>query len=262
MPSHVLATALASLPVPRLSHTAVALGCGYLAGSIGLVRQAPQLWRTCVQRQTAGLSALTSFFGLLNSCTWLGYGLLADAQVQVGVNGVFLLVNGALTMAIVAGSPLLARSRSYLGAAGLALVWGSVLLAHSVSGAEAIAVCGALLGTACGLPQLAVLAGKRRAYGDGGDTSGIARSTWRLGALCCLLWAAHGLLIGSLAVTVPALWNLLVAVLVLGLLGPADPKPAGPAAATDDETAPIVLPRQRTRPASLPAPTELICPRA
>lgn len=177
MPSHVLATALACLPVPRLSHTAVALGCGYLAGSIGLVRQAPQLWRTCVQRQTAGLSALTSFFGLLNSCTWLGYGLLADAQVQVGVNGVFLLVNGALTMAIVAGSPLLRRSRSYLAAAGLALVWGSVvLLAHSVGGAEAIAVCGALLGTACGLPQLAVLARKRRAYGDGGETSGIARA--------------------------------------------------------------------------------------
>lgn len=175
MPSHVLATALASLPVPHLSYTAVALGCGYLAGSIGLVRQAPQSWRTCVQRQTAGLSALTYLFGLLNSCTWLSYGLLADAQVQVGVNGVFLLVNSALTAAIVAGSPSLRRSRSYLRAAGLALVWGSfVVLAHSVSGAEAVAVCGALLGTACGLPQLAVLARKRRAYGDGGDTSGIA----------------------------------------------------------------------------------------
>ena len=203
--------------LPSAAGLALAAALGYLAGAVGLARQWPQLRRTCLQRQTSGLSALACWCALANTCTWLAYGVAGGGPVHVGVNSIFVLVHGAVLLTVL-GCRRAELSRGLrVGLAAASAAWAAgVALAYLLRGAETVALAGVVLGVSSALPQVALLLRRRQ-----DDTKGVAAATWWLGCVSSVLWALHGVLTGAIVVVCPAVWNLGVSVIMCLLLRPA-----------------------------------------
>jgi hypothetical protein len=94
----------------------------------------PQVWRSCAQRRTVGLSATASWLGIALPIGWITYGLLSGEQVQVVTNTVTGSAGLAVLIALLATRGELWTRRTVLvsgagAAAVVAACAGSMLLA-------------------------------------------------------------------------------------------------------------------------------------
>jgi uncharacterized protein with PQ loop repeat len=203
---------------------------GLLAATLSVSLPWPQVWRSCAQRRTTGLSATAVWLGVAMPIGWITYGLLVGDRLQVTTN----TVTGGAALAVLV-SVLLTRfdlrdRRTLLATAGpagvvVATAAGSALVAAlpGVSGKQAAGVLGvvlALAATLSAIPQpLALLRDRAQ------DLSGLSPLRWRLGLAACTCWALYGLRLGEAAVWASALVGLLSAGIVCAVI--AARRPAG-----------------------------------
>jgi uncharacterized protein with PQ loop repeat len=205
-----------------------ALGC--LGAALSMSLSWPQVWRSCVQRRTTGLSATASWLGVAMPIGWITYGLLIGDRLQVVTNSVTGGAGVAILVTLLLARLELRTGRTLLFTAGAA---GGVVLAAALSAAAAALpdvngrhvapMLGAVLAVAATLsavPQpLALLRNPAQ------DLSGLSRLRWRLGFGACTCWFLYGLSTGHAAVWSSALVGLASASIVCAVLSarrPAD----------------------------------------
>lgn len=180
----------------------------------------PQIWVSCVQRRTSGLSPLATVLGPALNVAWLSYGLLIGDPLQIIVNSLMGLGNLAVLSALLLTRPELFRGPSLprtlaAPAALLALVGAAVtaVLAGAVTApvaGQAVGLAAAVFGAVSVIPQpLALLRDRTQ------DVSGISTGRYLLSATSGGLWLAHGLANGQAAVIGSAFLGLTSAALVL-----------------------------------------------
>lgn len=197
----------------------VATTIGWLGAFLAVVLNVPQTWRSCRQRRVAGLSPASRWLAVLQSTTWLVYGLTGGGAVQVVTNGLCLVLHLAVLATLLGLAPA-ARARRLLApqAAGSA-AW-LALVAWTVStGAVDVAALAAVCSVAYAVPQLVLLATDPR------SSSGVSMQTTVLGVVSHTCWTAYGLLLGLPAVWLPALLSLLAGLATAALLRPAPARP-------------------------------------
>lgn len=202
--------------------SAVAL-LGLLSTLLSIALMWPQVWLSCVNRRTNGLSATACWLGTALSGSWLLYGLMIRDVAQVATNVVSTVANAAVLVALLATQPLLrgrralATTASGAAAMGVAGAGALTLAATPDLGAAAVgAAFGALVSAVsivAGLPQPVSLL-----RSPGQDLSGISPARWCLSATACTSWTAYGLIAGQAAVWTSALFGLLCALVVCGVL--------------------------------------------
>jgi uncharacterized protein with PQ loop repeat len=198
-----------------------ALGC--LGAALSMSLSWPQVYKSCVQRRTGGLSPTASALGVAMPLGWITYGLLSGERIQIITNTVTGTAGLLIMAALLATQPSL-RSARALRVSGSA--FGAVLLALAVSGLAAAlpAVRGTQVAPVLGLvlatvsmlsavPQpLALLRDRRQ------DLSGLSPLRWRLGAGASASWFAYGLVTGQLGVTAAASAGLISTLIVCTIL--------------------------------------------
>ncbi|RZS89997.1 uncharacterized protein with PQ loop repeat [Motilibacter rhizosphaerae] len=176
--------------------------------SFGLCTQLPQLLRTVVRRQTAGLSALGVRMGMTANGLWMGYGVAAHDGAQLGCNAL-LVTFGVLTARAHrrhSGAPV--PRRLDLGVLVLWALWAAAALSAQ---ADLLARTGAVLGLLVGLPQLLRLVRTP-------DAAGVAPGTYLLSLGAGTCWAAYWLVVGRPLVAASAGYCALLALTGLVLL--------------------------------------------
>lgn len=198
-----------------------ALGCTGAALSMSL--SWPQVYKSCVQRRTSGLSATASALGVALPLGWITYGLLSGERLQIITNVVTGAAGLAIMVALLATQPAL-RSRRALrpsaGAAGglLAVLALSGLAAAlpSVRGEQVAPVLGLVLAAVSvlsAIPQpLALLRDRTQ------DLSGLSPLRWRLGAGAAASWLGYGVGTGQAGVLISASFGLVSSLIVCAVL--------------------------------------------
>lgn len=192
----------------------VASTIGWVGALLGIVLNVPQTWRSCAARQVAGLSPASRWLAVLQSASWLTYGLTAADPVQVVTNGVCLVLHLAVLGAVLALAPA-ARERRLLApqAAGSA-AWLALIAWAVASGSVDVGTLAAGCSIAYAVPQLVLLATDPR------STDGVSLATTVLGVASNACWTAYGVLLGTPAVWLPALLSLLAGLATAALLRP------------------------------------------
>lgn len=168
----------------------------------------PQVWRTCVRGLTAGVPAARAWVAIAVAMVWLGYGLSAGIAVQVVLNAIVLVLNGALLVRL---APT-ASVRTNLRWAALVVTTGAITIGlHRAGGSLAVGTAGAVAGSGLCLPQLMALRGA-------GAVDGISLSSLWLQAAGGLCWLIYGLLRLETVVWVPNVFVLATTAATLALL--------------------------------------------
>ena len=198
-----------------------ALGC--LGAALSMSLAWPQVYKSCVERRTSGLSATACTLGVAMPIGWITYGLLSGDLIQVVTNTVTGATGLAILAALLLTQPRLRSGRALLVSAGSG---GAVVAAAAVSAAAAAlpGVRGGdvspLLGLAlaaaslvAAIPQpLALLRDRTQ------DLSGLSPLRWRLAAAACGSWLLYGLTAGQPGVWGSALVGLISAGIVCAVL--------------------------------------------
>ena len=211
-------------------------GCAAAVLSIGL--NAPQAWRSCVGRRTAGLSPAARWLAVVQASTWLAYGVAEHVPLQVLTNSVCLALHLSVLGALLALDPAARGRRVLPPQAALTVAWLAVVVACARTGAAPVGALAAGAGAVSVVPQLWRLARER-----GADSSGVSVATTVLSLVAALCWTAHGLALTSAAVVLPSLAAAVAAAWTLVLLGP--PAPVRPAHVPGTSSTPVVLPLRR-----------------
>ncbi|WP_412745289.1 SemiSWEET transporter [Krasilnikovia sp. MM14-A1004] len=179
---------------------------GWLGAALSIALPWPQVWRSCVQRHTTGLSATAAWLTFALPIGWITYGLLSGERVQVITNTVTGGASLAVLVALLVARRELRTGRMLAASAGGAIVMLSAALG---CGAAAALLPGSgrvisdLLGMVLvatsivsAVPQpLALLRDRTQ------DLTGLSRLRWRLTAGAAASWLAYGALTGQ-----PAVW--------------------------------------------------------
>ncbi|WP_250038413.1 SemiSWEET transporter [Paractinoplanes maris] len=179
---------------------------GFIAAALSVSLSWPQVYKSCVQRRTSGLSATACALGVAMPFGWITYGLLAGQRIQVLTNVATGLTGLAILSALLITQPQL-RSRAALrvSAASGGSVVAAALLAlglaalPGISGHAAASMLGTLLAGISflsAIPQPLALLRDRDL-----DLSGLSPLRWRMAAGACASWLAYGVLTGQ-----PPLW--------------------------------------------------------
>ncbi|MGX6608229.1 SemiSWEET transporter [Micromonosporaceae bacterium Da 78-11] len=198
-----------------------ALGC--LGAALSMSLAWPQVYKSCVQRRTSGLSATACTLGVAMPIGWITYGLLNGDRIQVVTNSVTAFTGLAILLALLITQPHLRSLRTLRVSAGsaggvlvAALVSGAAAALPGVSGGQVAAVLGMLLAGVSflsAIPQpLALLRNRDQ------DLSGLSPLRWRLAAGACATWLLYGLTTAQPGVWVSALVGLTSASIVCAVL--------------------------------------------
>lgn len=217
------------------SAVAQVFGCAGAVLSVGL--NAPQAWTSCVGRRVAGLSPAARWLAVVQSATWLAYGLVEHVRLQVLTNAVCLALHLSVLAALLVLEPGARAGRVVLPQAALTVAWLGAVTVCALTGALPVATLAAGTGAVAVVPQLWLLARSR-----GQDSSGVSVTTTVLSLVASLCWTVHGLALALPAVVLPSLAAAAAAAWTLALLRPAAlrrhhehrPRPA-----------PVVLPLHR-----------------
>lgn len=211
-------------------------GCAGAVLAVGL--NAPQAWTSCVGRKVAGLSPAGRWLSVVQSATWLAYGLVEHVPLQLLTNSVCLALHLSVLGALLALEPGARAGRVLLPQAALAVAWLGTVVACGLSGAAPVGTLAAVVGAASVVPQLWLLARRR-----GQDCSGVSLATTVLSLVSSLCWTAHGVALALPAVALPGLAGAAAAAWTLVLLRPAAATPRRHE--HRPPPAPVVLPLQR-----------------
>ena len=193
----------------------VASTIGWAGAVLAVVLNLPQTWRSCAGRQVAGLSPASRWLAVLQSATWLAYGLTGGGLVQVVTNAFCLVLHVAVLVALLVLAPSARERRLLVPQAAGSAAWVALVLWVVGTGTLDVAVLAAVCSTAYAVPQLVLLATDPR------STAGVSMATTVLGVVAQGCWTAYGLLLGVPAVWLPALLSLLAALAAAALLRPA-----------------------------------------
>jgi uncharacterized protein with PQ loop repeat len=208
---------------PNGTRSTMIAALGFLAAALSISVVWPQVWRSCRQGRTRGLSPTGAWLGVgLNLC-WLTFGVLTGDPAQIATHTVVGAGNTAVLVALLVTEPRLRSGRMLLrtaaGALGLAALAAGSLAAVVLHGAEPAAV-GATLGSvtslvaaAAAVPQpLSLLTDRAQ------DLSGLSPARWRLGAGSAASWVGYGWMENQISVWLSAGVGLLCAVVVCAVL--------------------------------------------
>ncbi|WP_203816007.1 SemiSWEET transporter [Paractinoplanes ferrugineus] len=198
-----------------------ALGC--LGAALSMSLSWPQVYKSCVQRRTGGLSPTAGALGVAMPLGWITYGLLSGERIQIITNTVTGTAGLLIVVALLATQPALRSVRSLrvsLGAFGgvvlMLALSGLAAALPAVRGTQVAPVLGlvlAIVSVLSAVPQpLALLRDRRQ------DLSGLSALRWRLGAAASASWFAYGLLTGQLGVATSATAGLLSTLTVCTIL--------------------------------------------
>jgi uncharacterized protein with PQ loop repeat len=198
-----------------------ALGC--LGAALSMSLSWPQVYKSCVQRRTGGLSVTASALGVALPLGWITYGLLSGERIQIITNTVTGTAGLLIMVALLVTQPSLRSVRALRVSAGAA---GSVLAAIALSGlaaalpgvrgtqvAPVLGMVLAAVAIVSAIPQPLALLRDRHL-----DLSGLSPLRWRMGAGACASWFAYGLGTGQPAVYASASVGLLSALTVCTIL--------------------------------------------
>ncbi|WP_275979967.1 SemiSWEET transporter [Couchioplanes caeruleus] len=215
---------------------------GWFGAALSMSLPWPQVYRSCIQGRTGGLSATACWLGLAMPVGWITYGLLSGETVQVVTN----TVNGAAGLGVLAvvlwrrddlrtGRKLLVTASGAAGVLAAVVVSVAVAALTDATGAHVAAVLGLILaGTSfvSAIPQpLSLLRDRTQ------DLSGLSPLRWRLAAGACASWMTYGLTTGQTAVWLSAVVGLTSALIVCSILFLAGR--TAPAAAPVAEAVPV-----------------------
>jgi uncharacterized protein with PQ loop repeat len=198
-----------------------ALGC--LGAALSMSLSWPQVYKSCVQRRTNGLSPTACAMGVAMPLAWITYGLLSGERIQVATNTVTGLAGLAILIALIVTQPSLRTARSLRVSAGsaaavisAALISVAVAALPGVSGHTVASLLGmALAGVSFlnAIPQpLALLRDRNQ------DLSGLSPLRWRMAFGACATWLVYGLATGQPGVWVSAFVGLTSAAIVCVVL--------------------------------------------
>ncbi|WP_433296369.1 SemiSWEET transporter [Actinoplanes sp. CA-030573] len=198
-----------------------ALGCTGAALSMSL--SWPQVYKSCVQRRTSGLSATATALGVALPLGWITYGLLSGERLQIITNVVTGAAGLAIMVALLATQPALRSRRALVSSAGAAgalvavlVLSGLVAALPSVRGAQIAPLLGLVLAAVSvisAVPQpLALLRDRTQ------DLSGLSPLRWRLGAASAACWLSYGLATGQAGVLISASVGLVSSLIVCAVL--------------------------------------------
>jgi uncharacterized protein with PQ loop repeat len=196
---------------------------GLVAAALSVSLSWPQVYKSCVQRRTSGLSATACALGVAMPFGWITYGVLDGERIQVMTNVATGLAGLAILTALMITQPALRSGRALLisaGSAGAVALASLLSLASSalpgVTGHMAASVLGMLLAGVSfvsAIPQPLALLRNRHM-----DISGLSPLRWRLAAGACASWFTYGLLTAQPAVWSSAAVGLLSAAIVCTVL--------------------------------------------
>ncbi|WP_199514673.1 SemiSWEET transporter [Nucisporomicrobium flavum] len=232
---------------------------GWLGAALSMSLPWPQVYRSCIQGRTGGLSATACWLGLAMPVGWITYGLLAGETVQVVTN----TVNGAAGLGVLAVvlwrrgelrtvRKLLITASSAAGVLAAVVVSVAVAALTDATGDHVAGVLGLILaGTSfvSAIPQpLSLLRDRTQ------DLSGLSPLRWRLAAGACASWMTYGLTTGQTAVWLSAVVGLTSALIVCSILFLAGrTAPVREAAPVARGVAAVARPARVVRPAAVHA---------
>jgi uncharacterized protein with PQ loop repeat len=204
------------------------LGC--LGAALSMSLAWPQVFKSCVQRRTVGLSPTACALGVAMPIGWITYGLLSGERIQIVTNTVTGTAGLLILLALLITQPAL-RSRKALrfsaGSAGslltVVLLSGLVALLPGVRGSQVAPVLGTVLAgvsVLSAIPQPLALLRDRHM-----DVSGLSPLRWRMAAGACASWFSYGLITGQAPVWASASVGLVSALIVNAVLYRRTPKP-------------------------------------
>ena len=180
--------------------------------AVGL--NAPQAWRSCRHRLVEGLSPAARWLAVLQSVSWVAFGLSGGGAIQVLTNTVCGVLQAGVLLALLRHAPAARAPRALVPAASASAGWLVCLAAAAGTGLVPVGTLAALCGTASLVPQVVHLA-----TSGGTSARGVSPATVVLTALSSVCWAGYGLLDGHVAVWAPSLLGLAAALVTLRLLG-------------------------------------------
>lgn len=199
---------------------------GWFGAALSMTLPWPQVWRSCAQGRTGGLSATACWMGAAMPVGWITYGLLTGEIVQVVTNAVTGSAGLAVLVTILVKRGELRSARRLLitaaGAAGVVAAAGgsaAVAVLTEATGAHVATFLGTVLAVAAilsSIPQPLALLRDR-----GQDLAGLSPLRWRLAAGSCACWMAYGLVTAQPAVWLSAVVGLASALIVCWFLRPA-----------------------------------------
>ncbi|WP_433368051.1 SemiSWEET transporter [Actinoplanes sp. CA-142083] len=181
-----------------------ALGC--LGAALSMSLSWPQVYKSCVQRRTGGLSSTASALGVALPLGWITYGLLSGERIQIVTNVVTGTAGLAILVALLATQPSLRSGRAlrlsggaFAGVLTVVLLSGLAAALPGVRGQQVAPLLGlalAAVSVLSAIPQpLSLLRDRHQ------DLSGLSPLRWRMGAGACASWFAYGL-----GTAQPAVW--------------------------------------------------------
>ncbi len=105
---------------------------GWAGALLAIVLNVPQTWRSCAERQVAGLSPASRWLAVLQSASWLTYGLTGGDPVQIVTNGVCIVLHVAVLVALLVLAPESRERRVLLPHLATSTVW-LALVAWSIT---------------------------------------------------------------------------------------------------------------------------------
>ncbi|MFF5293096.1 SemiSWEET transporter [Paractinoplanes globisporus] len=201
-----------------LTHTLGAVGA-----ALSMSLSWPQVYKSCIQRRTTGLSATASALGAAMPLGWITYGTLSGQRIQIVTNVVTGAAGLAILVALLATQPALRNPRALRLSA---TAFGAVLTTVALSGLAAalpgvragqvapmLGLALAAVSVLSNIPQpLALLRDRTQ------DLSGLSPLRWRMGAGACASWLVYGLGTAQPAVWASAAAGLTAAVIVCAVL--------------------------------------------
>ncbi|MFI7599962.1 SemiSWEET transporter [Actinoplanes sp. NPDC049681] len=221
---------------------------GWLGAALSMALPWPQVWRSCAQGRTGGLSPTACWMGAAMPVGWITYGLLTGETVQVVTNTVTGIAGlSVLAVVLVKQGELRSGRRLLVSAAGAAGVLtaavgsAAVAVATDAAGTHVATFLGTVLAVAASLsavPQpLSLLRDRNQ------DLAGLSPLRWRLAAGACACWTTYGLSTAQPAVWLSAAVGLASALIVCWFLLPANRAAEAPSMR---ELAPAVRPARGT----------------
>jgi uncharacterized protein with PQ loop repeat len=172
----------------------IGFGFGYLGAALGVAMVVPQIVRIVRHPSLPGVSpvswALTAFGCIL----WLTYGIRSGALPQIPGN--FLLICGAIAVALLVKSPTPRARRAMLLAVGAALLEAIALVIPP----EGVGYLAFAVGTVSTWPQLYDSVGNWRAHVN----SGVSLGTWGLRIASQVCWLAYAVGTSDMPVAIGA----------------------------------------------------------
>lgn len=184
-----------------------ALGC--LGAALSMSLSLPQVYKSCVQRRTNGLSPTATALGVAMPLGWITYGLLSGERIQVVTNMVAGTAGLAILTALLLTQPAVRSGRSLKVSAGSAGAVLTVVLTAiaaaalpGLTGHTVAPLLGMVLASVSllsAIPQpLSLLRDRHQ------DLSGLSPLRWRMALASGLSWFCYGMATGQTAVWMSA----------------------------------------------------------